>query len=171
MKMQKYQYKISVVGDYGVGKTSLLNRYIDMKFAEDYLPTLGVNMLRREMVFKGNKVKLMFWDIAGQELYASVREQFYEGTQGAMLVYDVTRPESFANIPKWHKEILDVAKSNVYCILVGNKIDLDQVVPTEEGKKMAETNNWLFLETSARTGKGIEDAFNILIDYLLNVYK
>ena len=169
--MERYTFKIVVVGDYGVGKTSLLNRYIDMKFVEDYLPTLGVNMLRKEMTYKNSKIKLMFWDIAGQELYASVREQFYEGTQGAMLVYDVTRPESFANIEKWHKEILNIAQTTIYSILVGNKIDLNKVVPTEEGISKAENNNWLFLETSARTGQGIEDAFHALIDNLLSVYE
>lgn len=169
--MEKYTFKIVVVGDYGVGKTSLLNRYIDQKFNHDYLPTLGVNMLRKEMVYANNKVKLMFWDIAGQELYANVREQFYEGTQGAMLVYDVTRPESFANITKWYKEIIDVAKTEIYCVLVGNKIDLEKVVPTEIGKEIAEESKWLFVETSAKEGTKIEEAFQSLIEYLINVYQ
>ena len=114
--MDKFTFKIVVCGDYAVGKTSLLNRYIDARFTADYLPTLGVNMLRKEMERNKNKVKLMFWDIAGQELFAQVREQFYQGTQGAMLVYDVTRPESFANIPKWYNEIVEGNKEIVHCL-------------------------------------------------------
>ncbi|MHA1378830.1 MAG: Rab family GTPase [Candidatus Helarchaeota archaeon] len=169
--MEKYTFKIVVVGDYAVGKTSLLNRYIDMKFNMNYLPTLGVNMLRKEIIHDNNKVKLMFWDIAGQELYASVREQFYEGTQGAILVYDVTRPESFANITKWYKEIIEVVRSEIYCILIANKVDLEKVIPTEVGQKIAEESKWLFLETSAKTGEGIEEAFYALIEYLINVYQ
>jgi small GTP-binding protein len=168
--MEKFTFKIIVAGDYAVGKTSLLNRYIDAKFSEDYLPTLGVNMLRKEMQQGQNKVKLMFWDIAGQELFAQVREQFYQGTQGAMLVYDVTRPESFANISKWYREIVEGNKEHVHCILIGNKIDLEQIVPTEGGKKFAEENKMFFFETSARTGKRIDEAFNYFIDYLINIY-
>lgn len=169
--MPQYVFKIIVCGDYAVGKTTLLRRYTELKFTEDYLPTLGVNMLRKEMEFANNKVKLMLWDVAGQELYAQVREQFYVGTKGAILVYDVTRPESFVNISKWRKEILDVVKNPVYCILVGNKIDLEHKVTTEEGKKLAKELNMPFLETSARTGTGIEKAFSLLIENLLKEQK
>ncbi|MFX0132556.1 MAG: Rab family GTPase [Candidatus Hodarchaeota archaeon] len=168
--MDKFTFKIVVCGDYAVGKTSLLNRYIDMKFTADYLPTLGVNMLRKEIQREDNKVKLMFWDIAGQELFAQVREQFYQGTQGAMLVYDVTRPDSFANISKWYQEIVEGNKEHVHCILIGNKIDLEKIVPTEEGKRFAEENKMFFFETSARTGKRIDEAFNYFIEYLINIY-
>ena len=169
--MKRYTFKVVVCGDYGVGKTSLLNRFIDSKFAEDYLPTLGVNMLRKEMDFENNKVKLMFWDIAGQELYAHVREQFYEGTQGAMLVYDVTRPESFANITNWQKEIINTVQDPVYFILIGNKIDLELVVPTDAAKKFAEEQSWFFFETSALTGEGTDEAFKFLIRHLLTAHE
>ncbi len=169
--MEKYTFKIVVCGDYEVGKTSLLNRFIDQKFAEDYLPTLGVNMLRKMINFKNNEVKLMFWDIAGQELYASVRDQFYEGTNGAILVYDVTRPQSFVNIANWYNEIMAAVKTPIYCILVGNKIDLEKSVPTETAQQLAEEYQLLFLETSARTGENIEEAFHMLIDYLITVEK
>ncbi|MFX1451610.1 MAG: Rab family GTPase [Promethearchaeota archaeon] len=168
--MERYTFKIIVAGDYAVGKTSLLNRYIDARFSEDYLPTLGVNMLRREMQRGENKIKLLFWDIAGQELFAQVREQFYEGTQGAMLVYDVNRPETFANISKWHNEIIKRNEETVHCILIGNKIDLEKIVPTGEGKKYAEEHKMFFFETSARTGKRIDEAFNYFTEYLINIY-
>ena len=108
----RYSFKIVVCGDYSVGKTSLLNSYVEKKFSTDYIPTLGVNVLRKEFTLGDDKfVKLILWDIAGQDLFSSVRNQFYEGSDAVIIVYDVTRPESLESTKKWHSESRLIVKT------------------------------------------------------------
>ncbi|NHI94597.1 MAG: GTP-binding protein [Candidatus Lokiarchaeota archaeon] len=165
----KYSFKLVVCGDYSVGKTSLLNSYVEKKFAEDYIPTLGVNVLRKEFTLSGDKfIKLILWDIAGQELFAGVRNQFYEGADAVIIVYDITRPKSLVSVKKWHSEILKSNPKVKHILLIGNKIDLPRQIEKFEGDKMSkELNLSQFIETSAKTRENVDFAFNNILKSLV----
>jgi len=170
MVPNRFSFKIVVCGEYSCGKTSLLNSYVEGKFTGDYIPTLGVNVLRKEFsIDEGNHVKLILWDIAGQDLFATVRSQFYDGADGIIIVYDVTRPETLEAVPKWHMEILETAPNVSHILLIGNKIDLQRTVETSAAQEL-QTNLNLndYIETSANTRENVEDAFNSIIRTLMN---
>ena len=155
----RFKFKVVIIGDAGVGKTSLLRRFVENKFDKDYLSTLGANILSKEYVTpKGNIIELLLWDLAGQHVFKHARKRFYSGSQGAVVVYDVTRPISFQSINDWLEELPE----NVPMILVGNKIDLPRELSTETGQKRAEEAGMSFLETSALTNKNVSEAFKIL---------
>ena len=155
----RFKFKVVIIGDAGVGKTSLLRRFVENKFDKDYLSTLGANILSKEYVTpKGNIIELLLWDLAGQHVFKHARKRFYSGSQGAVVVYDVTRPASFQNIESWLNELPD----NIPMILVGNKIDLPKEVLVDEAKKYAEEKGMSFLETSALSNTNVSEAFKTL---------
>ena len=155
----RFKFKVVIIGDAGVGKTSLLRRFVENKFDKDYLSTLGANILSKEYVTpKGNIIELLLWDLAGQNVFKHARQRFYSGSQGAVVVYDVTRPTSFQNIENWLGELPE----NVPMILVGNKIDLPKEIVAEVAKKYAEERGMGFLETSALSNTNVSEAFKTL---------
>ena len=157
----RFKYKIVICGDHGVGKTSLLRRFVENKFDKDYLSTLGANILSKEYVTpKGNIIELLMWDVAGQDVFKKARAKFYSGAEGAVVVYDVTRPISLRNLNNWLEELKGTPIKSMIC--VGNKIDLPKAVQTEEGTKFAEANNMHFLETSALANTNVSEAFKTL---------
>ncbi|NHI92652.1 MAG: GTP-binding protein [Candidatus Lokiarchaeota archaeon] len=157
----RYKFKVVICGDHGVGKTSLLRRFVENKFDKDYLSTLGANILSKEYVTpKGNIIELLLWDIAGQQVFKHARNKFYQGAQGAVVVYDVTRPMSFQNIDEWLEELQDSPVNSM--ILVGNKIDLPKEVLAEDAQKFAEEKGMSFLETSALSNTNVNEAFKTL---------
>ncbi|MHA1143383.1 MAG: Rab family GTPase [Candidatus Helarchaeota archaeon] len=163
-----FKFKICVVGDYSVGKTSLINRFVKNTFQSNYMPTLGANLLRKEYEEEdGTKIKLILWDIAGQELFHQARKQFYINAQGVFYVYDVTREESFTSIRNWKTEIVNTIQEDHEEILVANKMDLEPVVSSEEGRKLAEELGMDFIETSAKTDMNVEKAFHQLAQSLV----
>jgi small GTP-binding protein len=162
-------FKLAIMGNPAVGKTSLINRYIDHKFEEDYHPSLGVNIVIKELIVeeKNALVKMILWDIAGQEKYDLSRKAFFQGCAGALFVYDVTRQKTFKDIKsKWLKDLKEFGNKNASYLLIGNKNDLidDKSVPTEEGKKLArKMKASSFIETSAKSGDNVEKAFKSLV--------
>ncbi len=171
-----YVFKIAVVGDYATGKTSLISRFIQKKFIKEYKPTLGVNLILKEINVKnkkGNSVgcNVVLWDIAGQDRYANVRRLYYKGCSGAMLVYDVTRADTFASLEeKWLKDFKENATADAKFIIVGNKSDLVDLrkVTTGQGEALkAKIAAPVFIETSAKEGTNVDDAFMDLIKVLL----
>lgn len=174
--MKQWTFKILVLGDMAVGKTSLINQYIEHTFIEDYRPTLGVNIISKDIEIEqiGSLIRLIFWDIAGQDKYENYRQAYYDGCSGALLVYDTTRHDTFINVEsKWLKDILNNIKKKCDFLLLGNKIDLkdNRVVNYEEGKRLANKINAIdFLETSALSGKNVDKAFLRLIHRILNQY-
>ena len=172
-ELREFVYKIVILGEAAVGKTSLLNRFCEDTFNEDYKPTLGANIIRKDVNIEENtKVRLIMWDLAGQEKYNVIRSMYFQGCEGALLVYDVTRYNTFDSIKsKWLRDFKKyIRKEGVY-VLIGNKIDLtdDRVVPTEKGKELAEkikASN--FIETSAKLGENIEEAFLFLVKQILS---
>ncbi|MFW9819195.1 MAG: Rab family GTPase [Candidatus Thorarchaeota archaeon] len=169
---REFVYKIVILGDAAVGKTSLINRFVENSFSEDYRATLGANIVRKDVNLDNTKVRLIMWDLAGQEKYQVVRSLYFQGCQGALLVYDVTRYSTFESInSKWLRDFKKYVKKEGAYILIGNKSDLtDQRTVTEErGKEIAnKIKASHFIETSAKMGENIEEAFSLLVNQILN---
>jgi len=175
-EIKEYVFKITILGQSAVGKTSLINQFVESSFQEDYKPTLGANIIRKDVNIKevNAKVRLIMWDLAGQEKYNVIRSMYFQGCVGSLLVYDVTRHDSFAAIEsKWLKDFKNYVKKEGAYILIGNKIDLEdqRSVRTEDGQKLAkEIGASSFIETSAKLGKNVEKAFKNLVYQILRNY-
>jgi small GTP-binding protein len=175
-ELREFVFKIVILGNAAVGKTSLINQFVENAFREDYKPTLGANIIRKDVDIDGEdahtKIRLIMWDLAGQEKYSVIRSMYFQGCEGALLVYDVTRYNTFDSIKsKWLRDFKKyIRKEGVY-ILIGNKTDLSdqRVVPTEKGKDLAENIQAShFIETSAKMGENIEEAFLLLVKQILS---
>jgi Ras-related protein Rab-8A len=164
-KSEEYAFKLILGGDGGVGKTSMVMRFVHNEFEENYKATIGTNIMKKECEFNdlNTKVRFVIWDLAGQSQFARVRKTYLQNAEVGLLVFDVTNKASFKNIKKWYKEILDGSKG-ITLILVGNKIDLidQRVVSKEEGESLANELNLSYFETSAKEGSGVLDTFKML---------
>ncbi|CAD8162194.1 unnamed protein product [Paramecium pentaurelia] len=164
MSMQQeydYLFKILLIGNSAVGKSSLLLRFADNVFNESFLPTIGVDFKIRTFDLNGKTVKLQIWDTAGQERFKTITNSYYKGAHGIILVYDVTDKQSFKDVENWLAEVEKYANENVVRVLVGNKVDLEskREVTQEEGKELADSLNIRFIETSAKNSSNVEKAF------------
>ena len=156
-----YLFKLLLIGNSAVGKSSLLLRFSDNIFNESFLPTIGVDFKIRTFDLNNRTVKLQIWDTAGQERFKTITSSYYKGAHGIILVYDITDKQSFRDIDNWLTEVEKHANENVNKLLVGNKCDLEQnrQVSYEEGKAYADQLGIKFLETSAKNSVGVESAF------------
>lgn len=156
-----YLFKYIIIGDTGVGKSCLLLQFTDMRFRPVHDITIGVEFGTRIVTVEGKPIKLHMWDTAGQEAFRSITRSYYRGASGALLVYDVTRRETFSHLESWLEDARKHANRNMTFMLIGNKSDLAdrRVVSKEEGERFAKENGLLFMETSARTAQNIEEAF------------
>ena len=163
-------FKIIIIGDSNVGKTNILTKYLKNEFDPNSKPTIGVEFATKQFSIKDNIIKTQIWDTAGQERYRTITSSFYTGAKGCLLVYDITRKESFENIDKWISDIKSTSEENLSIILLGNKCDLEaqRKVSKEEAEEKSQLYNMAFMETSALYGTNIERAFDELIN---NVYK
>ncbi|TFG05805.1 MAG: GTP-binding protein [Promethearchaeota archaeon] len=161
----KFSFKVVILGDGSVGKTSLLNRFVEKKFDNDYKSTIGTNIMRVDYKLI-DKVTVAFalWDLAGQSYFQKVRQMYLSGCQAALFVYDVTRPDTLFNLKNWQNELQSVAGSEIKSLMVGNKSDLveDRKVSYEEAKKISDELGLSYLETSAKTGDNVNRAFGSL---------
>ncbi|KAI8124245.1 hypothetical protein FF38_08789 [Lucilia cuprina] len=153
-------FKLLIIGDSGVGKSSLLIRFSDDTFSGSYITTIGVDFKIRTVVIDGLRVKLQIWDTAGQERFRTITSTYYRGTHGVIVVYDVTNGESFANVRRWLDEIqnnCDVVNK----VLVGNKNDDPdrKVVITEDAQRFAQQMDIELFETSAKNNIKVEEMF------------
>ncbi|MFX0033065.1 MAG: Rab family GTPase [Candidatus Hodarchaeota archaeon] len=166
------KFKVIVLGDPSVGKTSTILKFTDNVFMRAYIPTMGLNITKKRFVVQDNSVELVFWDIGGQKKFETIRKQFYEGASAFLLVFDVTSPGSFANVPKWHQDLKNhlLNKSNLDGYLVGNKIDLikNRIVNPIDATRLAKAMDIPYFEISALTGENIEETFFKLSFDLLN---
>ncbi|XP_072986885.1 ras-related protein RABC2a-like [Typha latifolia] len=167
-----YSFKILLIGDSGVGKSSLLVSFIS-NHLDDLAPTIGVDFKIKFLTIAGKKLKLTIWDTAGQERFRTLTGSYYRGAQGIILAYDVTRRETFTNLAdEWAKEV-DLYSTNQDCIkmLVGNKVDKEseRMVTREEGIAFAKESGSLFLECSAKTRANVEKCFEELVLKILGV--
>ncbi|XP_018653996.1 putative rab-2,4,14 [Schistosoma mansoni] len=156
-----YLFKYIIIGDTAVGKSCLLLQFTDQRFQPVYDLTIGVEFGARMVNIGDKQIKLQVWDTAGQESFRSITRSYYRGAAGALLVYDVTRRDTFNHLASWLQDARQHASPNMVITLVGNKCDLDarREVKQEEAEAFARENNLLFVETSAKTGVNVEQAF------------
>ena len=158
----KFTFKLIVLGDGGVGKTSLINQFVEKKFRKDYKSTIGVNIMTKNyQLYESVDIKLALFDVAGQKYFRKVRKQYYRGSQAIIFVYDVTRPETLEGVKKWYddasQELGDLKE--LKCLMVGNKIDLKREIEMMEAKQIADNFGMPYLETSAKDGTNVDKAF------------
>ena len=173
-KSSDYQYifKLILIGNSGVGKSSILNRYMNKAFQETYKCTIGVDFLMKSIEINGKTVKLQLWDTAGQEKYKSMVASYYRGANVAFVIFDLTNRESFDSLPLWIENYYKNGPEQKNIILIGNKKDLVDLrqIKQEEAEAFSETNNMIYFETSAKEGYNIEYVFTYAAEKLLEYF-
>ncbi|KAL9323725.1 hypothetical protein ACSQ67_008582 [Phaseolus vulgaris] len=154
-----YLFKYIIIGDTGVGKSCLLLQFTDKRFQPVHDLTIGVEFGARMVTIDSRPIKLQIWDTAGQESFRSITRSYYRGAAGALLVYDITRRDTFNHLASWLEDARQHANPNMSIMLIGNKCDLShrRAVSKEEGEQFAKENGLLFLEASARTSQNVEE--------------
>ncbi|KAK3601303.1 hypothetical protein CHS0354_011901 [Potamilus streckersoni] len=157
---EEHKIKLTMIGDSSVGKTCLALRFSQDLFTTDHKATI-TDIETRVLNIEGQDVLFQIWDTAGQERFRSLLPLYLRGIDGAVLVYDLTNPESFMNITTWINEVRKYASGNPVMALVGNKTDLNNYifVAREDGEKLASEQGMIFMETSAKTGHNVQQAF------------
>ncbi|KAF8105682.1 hypothetical protein N665_0157s0247 [Sinapis alba] len=165
-----YVFKVVLIGDSAVGKSQLLARFSRNEFSIESKATIGVEFQTRTLTIDNKTVKAQIWDTAGQERYRAVTSAYYRGAVGAMLVYDITKRQSFDHVARWLEELRGHADKNIVIMLVGNKTDLGtlRAVPTEDAKEFAQRENLFFMETSALDAINVEPSF---LTVLTEIYR
>ncbi|KAK6168609.1 ras-related protein Rab-39B [Patella vulgata] len=162
----EYQFRLILIGDSTVGKSSLLKYFTDGKFEETCDPTVGVDFYARLIEVKpGIRVKLQLWDTAGQERFRSITRSYYRNSVGVMILYDITKKSSFDNVKEWYAEAkMHIDPHQAVYLIIGHKADQDEArqVPTRDGRRFAEINGLKFVETSAMNGQNVEESFSLI---------
>jgi small GTP-binding protein len=165
--MSSFKLKVLLTGAAAVGKTSLVQRFIKNRFQANYKLTVGVDILTKDVEFRqGEIATLSIWDIGGQQRFEFIRSTFYKGAAGALLVFDLTREQTYTETRKWLTEIRQFAGENIPFVLIGNKIDLMEdvgvVIDRKEAEAFAKKEGSIYIETSAKTGIHVDEAFTEL---------
>ena len=170
LQKEYLRFKLIIVGDTGVGKTNIIGKYIADSFNENTKSTVGVEFFTKSFKINEDYIKLEIWDTAGQERYKSITSAYYKGSNGALLVYDITRTATFDDIEKWINEVKDVVEGQLKFVLVGNKSDLEneRKVETETALAKAQKLKMPLIETSAFNSTNIQKVFKII---LIDIYK
>ena len=165
-------FKIIIVGESGVGKSSLLKRAVQNKFDESYQATIGFEFLLMHFKVNDLKLKLQIWDTCGQEMYRSLVQGFYRNTSLALIVYDVNQKKTYDALDIWLKDIRQHTEQELPIFIAGNKSDLEKVVPSEEARIFAVSNRTkYFTECSAKNGYNVKEIFYEAAKYLYKTYK
>ena len=153
-----------------VGKSCILLQFTDNKFRNQHELTIGVEFGAKTIQINGKAIKIQIWDTAGQEAFQAITRTYYKGAIGALLVYDITRKETFIHVTKWLEEVRNNSSKTITVILIGNKKDLEdkRQVSYEEGEAFAKENGLMFLETSAKTAYNVVESFNLSAECILN---
>lgn len=161
MSAYAYLFKYIIIGDTGVGKSCLLLQFTDQRFQPVHDLTIGVEFGARMITIENKAIKLQIWDTAGQESFRSITRSYYRGAAGALLVYDITRRDTFSHLTTWLSDARDHSHSNMTIMLIGNKSDMEsqRQVSREEGEAFAKENGLIFMETSAKTAANVDEAF------------
>ncbi|KAL7860320.1 hypothetical protein AOLI_G00166690 [Acnodon oligacanthus] len=163
-----YMFKLLIIGNSSVGKTSFLFRYADDSFTSAFVSTVGIDF-KVKTVFRNNKrIKLQIWDTAGQERYRTITTAYYRGAMGFLLMYDITNQDSFNAVQDWATQIKTYSWDNAQVILVGNKCDLedDRLIPTEDSQRLADELGFQFFEASAKDNINVKQVFERLVDVI-----
>ncbi len=172
MSKKEAKYKILILGDSKVGKSCFLTRYADKTYQEDYLSTIGMDYkIKNYELENGDIIKLYIWDTAGQDRFRSITSNYYKGADGIILIYDITKQETFNNVRNWITSIKEEAPAKVVLVLVGNKVDdeKNRAVPQSEGEKIADEYNLPFLECSAKSDINVTETFDVLIKKIVEI--
>jgi len=172
MSKKEAKYKILILGDSKVGKSCFLTRYADKTFQEDYLSTIGMDYkIKNYELENGDIIKLYIWDTAGQDRFRSITSNYYKGADGIILIYDITKQETFNNVRNWITSIKEEAPAKVVLILVGNKVDdeKNRAVQQSEGEKIADEYNLPFLECSAKSDINVTETFDVLVKKIVEI--
>ena len=169
----KYVFKVIIIGPAAVGKTSLVHRFVENQFSLKYKLTIGVDFLTKIIEYKpnGDAAKLTMWDIGGQERYQFLRKAFYEKTNGALLVFDLSREKTYTEMQTWFSELREFTDENTPFILIGNKSDLiedtGEVIDRNEIQKFVKKEKGRYFETSAKTGENVNEALVDLTNMMI----
>ena len=166
-------YKILLLGDSEVGKSCFLMRYSDNVFVENYMATIGLDYkLKYIQLDSGKMIKVQLWDTAGQDRYRTIAKNYYKGSHGILLLYDITKLSSFENIREWIKDIREEVYEKAIIFLIGNKIDKteERKISTEQGEALAKEFNLPFFEASAKSGENVDEIFKALYQKISEVY-
>jgi len=157
----KHIFKFIIIGSSGVGKSSLVSQLLEGTFSQDNLSTVGVEFFSRKMDIEGTVVKLQIWDTAGQEKFRSVAKSYFRHAVGVIMVFDITDRKSFDDLSLWLNDVHTLCDSNAAITLIGNKTDLEsqRAVTTTEATSYANTHQLQYLETSAKGGDNVQEAF------------
>ncbi len=171
-KESSFGLKVVMMGDGAVGKTSLVLRYTQNSFSPEYKQSLGASFAVKDLEVEDQSVKLVIWDVAGQPSFQQVRRHYYSGAHGALLVFDVTNPLTFMTLHNWYLDFRRVVPTGVV-ILVANKVDLkdERQVPVKAAHMLRDLWDVPYIETSAATAKGVQDAFFQLAEHALQSLK
>ena len=156
-------FKLILIGDSCVGKSNILLKYLKNQFNENSKTTIGVEFGTKNIIINNKRIKIQIWDTAGQERYRSITSSYYKGAKGALIVYDITRKNTFDNIDKWITDLKLNGDKNICIIILGNKREINK----NDGIKKAEMYKIAFLETSALNGDNISKAFDELIEQIV----
>ncbi|MFX0092830.1 MAG: Rab family GTPase [Candidatus Hodarchaeota archaeon] len=167
--MSNFSFKIVVLGDGAVGKTSLIKRYIEGVFKSDYKVTLGVDIFKKAVTMNDKTVEASFWDFSGQSIFEKTRPNFYSEASGMILAFDLARLQSLTSIPKWKEECIKYTRAEIPALLVGCKSDLVDLrtVNDPTAQSVAKQLGLEYYPTSAKTGEGIKEVAEILIKKII----
>ena len=165
--------QLLVIGDSSVGKTSLITRYTNGTFKEEYLATVGLDYYSKNEEINNQAIQIKLWDTAGQERFKALTQNYFRNAEGVLLAFDVTNEESFNNLKEWISSIkVNMEAKNIFLplIIVGNKIDMENErdITKEDAENFASENKYKYFETSAKTGEGVDEAVKELINLVLN---
>lgn len=163
-----YMFKLLIIGNSSVGKTSFLFRYADDTFTSAFVSTVGIDFKVKTVYRNDKRVKLQIWDTAGQERYRTITTAYYRGAMGFILMYDITNEESYNAVQDWATQIKTYSWDNAQVILVGNKCDMEdeRVIPAEKGKHLADQLGFEFFEASAKENIQVKQVFERLVDII-----
>ena len=156
-----YLFKYIIVGDPSVGKSNLLMKFAHNKFTDEYQATIGVEFGAKNIQIKNKVFRIQIWDTAGQENFRSITRAYYKNSVCALVVYDISSRDSFNNVTTWIEDCKNQSPKTIFMVLVGNKCDLNdkRQVTAEEGKELADKNDMMFFETSAKDGINVDEIF------------